>query len=890
MSSQVRKTYDTDVITLRRIFAVNPTSNTPISSGQILATGQNGESFFVNPFQVSSIAALQIGLSTISTTAGAGGGGQPALTSTVVGLGTAGYISSSQFLSSFQGLSNIAVTKINAGAGITVSNNGIGQLTITNSASGGVGVTTDQLFSTVAGLGEIGYVSTPSLQGLISTANLIGLISTANLLNLVSTNNLTGIVSTANLLNLVSTSFLQTSLVSTVTGLSNVAVTKIIAGTGIEVNSGGIGEVTITNTGGGGGGGITNTQLISTVTGLGTIGYVSTPSLLGLISTANLSGLVSTNNLIDLISTANLSGLVSTNNLVDLVSTANLSKLVSTNNLINLVSTANLSGLVSTNNLINLVSTANLSGLVSTNNLINLVSTANLSGLVSTNNLINLVSTANLLNLISTGNLSYLTTGYISSGTISLSTVILLDPYTGSENILTVSSGGLLLNGAGISGGGGSAGVSQIIAGTNISISPGAGTGIVTINGASLTNLVSTNNLMNLISSANLQGFISTANLIDLVSTNNLIDLVSTANLIGLVSTNNLTDLVSTANLVDLVSTNNLIDLVSTANLIGLVSTNNLTDLVSTANLVDLVSTNNLIDLVSTANLFGLISTNNLTDLVSTANLIDLVSTNNLIDLVSTANLIGLVSTANLAALNILIQSSFYSTVGGLGTAGYVSTSGLVSTVIGLGNVGYISTGGLVSTVAGLGNAGYLSTTLSTTTYSTLYTNQLITSTFWLANKSRGPFSGGGAQDTNYLLQVSDAVLYYRATTLPIPATNPGSQVITQFNLQSTITGLSNIAVTKLTGGTDISVTNNGVGNVTINYTGSGGGGGITSIDYISATSISSIFTSSGQFFADYASSVITNATRFNFSSLFVNNTPILFDINGNLQVTYQNL
>ncbi len=123
MSSQVRKTYDTDVITLRRIFAVNPTLNTPISSGQILATAQNGESFFVNPFQVSSIAALQIGLSTISTGAGSGGGTDlTALTSTVVGLGTAGYISSLQFLSSFQGLSNIAVTKIIADTGITVSN------------------------------------------------------------------------------------------------------------------------------------------------------------------------------------------------------------------------------------------------------------------------------------------------------------------------------------------------------------------------------------------------------------------------------------------------------------------------------------------------------------------------------------------------------------------------------------------------------------------------------------------------------------------------------------------------------------------------------------------------------------------------------------------------
>jgi hypothetical protein len=798
----------------------------------------------------------------------------------------------------------------------------------------------------------------------------------------------------------------DTLLFSTVTGLSNIAVTRIIAGSNITITpTSGLGNVTINAAGGGG---VTSDQLISTTGGLGTAGYVSTPQL---------------------------------------------------------------------------------------------------------------------LNLLSTGNLRYFTTQFISSGTIAVSTLNLLDPYTGFENFLTVSSGGLLLNGAGISGGGGSGGVSQILAGSNISISPAGGTGIVTINSASIANLVSTQNLLGLVSTANLQGLvstqnlqglvstqnlqglvstnnlqglISTANILGLISTANILGLISTANLLGLVSTQNLQGLVSTQNLFGLVSTQNLQGLVSTQNLFGLVSTQNLQGLVSTQNLTDLVSTQNLLGLVSTANLVGLVSTVNLIGLVSTANLIGLVSTQNLIGLVSTQNLLGLVSTqnllnlvstANIAAFFPIIQSSFISTVAGLGTAGYVSSTQLISTVAGLGtagyvsstqlistlaglgSAGYISTSQLISTVTGLGTAGYLSTTLSTTRYSTLYVNQLITSTIWFANITRT-----GSNDTNYLLQVSDANLFYKPATFFSPPNVPGSQVITGIFLQSTVVGLPNIAVTKITAGSNITispvsglgnvtinaaaggittdllistveglgtagyisstqflssfqglsniaVTNitagsnvtispvSGLGNVTINASGittgqlvstvgglgtalyisssqflssfqglsniavtkiiagigigidplsglgdvtitntapklddalvstvgglgtalyisssqflssfqglsniavtqliagsnitispisglgnvtiNASGGGTTSLDYISTTSISSLFTSSGSFFADYASSVMTNARRFNFSSLHVNNVPILFDSNGNLQLSFQTL
>ena len=93
---------------------------------------------------------------------------------------------------------------------------------------------------------------------------------------------------------------------------------------------------------------VSTANLVNLVSTANLANLVSTANLAGLVSTANLAGLVSTANLVNLVSTANLVNLVSTANLVNLVSTANLVNLVSTANLANLVSTANLVNLIST--------------------------------------------------------------------------------------------------------------------------------------------------------------------------------------------------------------------------------------------------------------------------------------------------------------------------------------------------------------------------------------------------------------------------------------------------------------------------------------------------------------------------------------------------------------
>jgi hypothetical protein len=98
----------------------------------------------------------------------------------------------------------------------------------------------------IGGTGSVTINNSIDPTGLVSTVNLIGLVSTANLENLISTPNLTNLVSTPNLLSLVSTTYLTSQLVSTVAGLSNVAVTQIVAGSNISISpAGGLGAVTI---------------------------------------------------------------------------------------------------------------------------------------------------------------------------------------------------------------------------------------------------------------------------------------------------------------------------------------------------------------------------------------------------------------------------------------------------------------------------------------------------------------------------------------------------------------------------------------------------------------------------------------------------------------------
>jgi hypothetical protein len=779
-----------------------------------------------------STLSLYSTLSTFSTALGAFGTGSGDVTtanlvSTVEGLGTLGYVSS---------LSSLTIsTLFNSGSISTYSLEVFGSNTLTNSGStilrGGIYlegalyvagpvsgvegtiVNALNLVSTTIGLETSGFLSTANLLELVSTANLLELVSTTNLLELVSTANLTNLVSTPNLLSLVSTSFIDTQLISTVKGLGTLG--YVSSQNSLSISTGNIkagnieiSTVTFKDTGNGelrilnssnnalyfngsavGSGNVINNFNTSTY-----VFQVSSVSTIFAYDSVVISSATNVFLSPEFFSTVFFStGAVQTSS-IEFVDTQTSDKqLLAVENGILQLNGSPIQGDVSSGNLVSTTIGLQTSGFISSANLLNLVSTANLSNLVSTANLSNLVSTANLSNLVSTANLS---------------------------------------------------------------------------------NLVSTANLSNLVSTANLSNLVSTANLSNLVSTANLSNLVSTANLSNLVSTANLSNLVSTANLSNLVSTANLSNLVSTANLSNLVSTANLSNLVSTANLSNLISTNNL-----TSTVIGL-SNVAVTKLVAGTN-ITLTPGNGIgevtIDAAGGGG--GGITTANLV-----------STVEGLGSSDYISSLSLVSSTQEWAKYRATSSIALAPSpdtrIVDMDNGtmtfnaseflfrdindDYRRVTLNslvlkvpnpgisindyrlgaydeyvTGTISSFYLQYntgaipLQTAPLYLSSLYIGPAGG-----TQYgVLGTDDGTnLYWNdtqinggggggITTANLVSTTFGlqsSDFISSLNLTSTVVGLSNIVVTKLVAGTNITLTpGDGIGEVTIDAAG-GGGGGIT--------------------------------------------------------------
>jgi len=536
-----RKGYDMDLTVLRSLFALDPNTNIPISTNWLMtADGIGGVQWkglasYMSTVSISNISMFDTNLinnpyrhnititngglfvdgapvvgsglniiqlasslqglgtygfvstlSLYSTTRGLGTLGyvsSATLTSTVVGLGTAGYVSSASFYSTVVGLGTagyVSTAQYNSFSNLIYNN-------ISYISSGNLNSTTTNLFGYIQDIinsqgdgsissftvnGTANFYSTLSVGTLYYINGNISTLSTSIGDAIVNLGTTPGYLSSLNSRSLSTgmTTLSSINFMDTVTGVKQlVAVTNGI----FQVNG-----ASIT-------GDVSKANLTSTVIGLGTSGYLSTVIFTGVVSTANLANFVSTANLSGLLSTANLAGLVSTANLVDLVSSANLTGLVSSANLVNLISTANLATLISTANLANLISTANLRDLISTANLIDLVSTANLRDLVSTP-YFNTQITSSLIGL---GNLGYLSTFQsreFSTSILQTSSIRFMDstttpPNLGTFSLLNVSSGQLLFNGAYATGSGGIAGVSQLVAGTGITLNPPVGTGTVTV-------------------------------------------------------------------------------------------------------------------------------------------------------------------------------------------------------------------------------------------------------------------------------------------------------------------------------------------------------------------------------------------------------------------------
>jgi len=115
--------------------------------------------------------------------------------------------------------------------------------------------------------------------------------------------------------------------------------------------------------------------------------------------------------------------------------------------------------------------------------------------------------------------------------------------------------------------------------------------------------------------------------------------------------------------------------------------------------------------------------------------------------------------------------STLQSTIVGLGTSGYLSTSGLTSTIDGLGQI-YISSSVLQSTVGSLFNSNYTQSFVSTV--------QNLGTTGYLST----------------LLPMTSSVIGYEAAQMMSTVAGAGTPYLSTTQLFSTVVGLSNIYVT----------------------------------------------------------------------------------------------
>jgi hypothetical protein len=201
------------------------------------------------------------------------------LQSTVVGLGTAGYISTSQLFSTVAGIGT------GGGGGITSNQlisttEGLGtagyisstQLfsTVAGIGTGGGGLTSNQLISTTIGLGTAGYISTSQL--ISTTAGL-----TSNISSMIDPAELTSTVIGLGSAGFLSSVGFTDKLTSTVIGLGTAGYISTLINVPL-ISTLNINVCTIN-------GQTFGAPINSTVIGLGTAGYVSTSQLAAYVST-----------------------------------------------------------------------------------------------------------------------------------------------------------------------------------------------------------------------------------------------------------------------------------------------------------------------------------------------------------------------------------------------------------------------------------------------------------------------------------------------------------------------------------------------------------------------------------------------------------------------------
>ena len=313
---------------------------------QVLSTGRIGLSsidFIDTATGVTQLAAITNGIFQVNGASITGDVSKGDLTSTVIGLGTAGY------------LSTIVWDSVVSTANLTdlISTPNLTDLISTANLTGLI--STANLTGLISTANLTDLISTANLTGLVSNADLSGLISTANLTDLISTANLTDLISTANLTGLISTSFFDTQITSSLVGLGNLGFLSSFNATTFSTGNVQASSITFLDI----------NIPPSAGAGLPSLLYASSGKLMfngafatGEGASAGVSQLIAGNGI-------SLNPQIGTGTVTLTATIANMVGLISTPNLENIVSTANLNGLVSTS-FFNSQITSSLNGLGTT--------------------------------------------------------------------------------------------------------------------------------------------------------------------------------------------------------------------------------------------------------------------------------------------------------------------------------------------------------------------------------------------------------------------------------------------------------------------------------------------------------------------------------------------
>lgn len=293
-----RKTYDTQSIALRRIFAYDISNNMPFSTGYVLTALTKGTASFVSPNVTLSTIGFPNLPATISTLSGELFSTAQFISlvytstiisylpSTVAGLGTAGYVSTSFYdaktLSTVQGLGTVGYVSTSFYDATMISTvEGLGTAGYLSSA-----VVQAPIVSTVIGLGTVGYISSSQLLSSLTGLGSLGYVSSSQL-----TSSINGLVT----LGYISSSQLTSSLTSSLNGLGTLGYLSSSQLFSSITSLGSLGyvstsQLTSTVEGLASSRYISTTQLTSTIVGLGSIGYLSTSQIFRSTYSNNLSG------------------------------------------------------------------------------------------------------------------------------------------------------------------------------------------------------------------------------------------------------------------------------------------------------------------------------------------------------------------------------------------------------------------------------------------------------------------------------------------------------------------------------------------------------------------------------------------------------------------------